>query len=305
MAAYLVFDTNALPVEGNLESGFWTALFRLCAMKGIQPAISEVTLHEAVNMRREAANKQLNPLLAAHTKLSRMTRMEPIYAPTGDDIAKEYEDRLNKAFEVLPLDGEHAREAFRREARRLVPARLGKGGRDSAIWLTVAELAKAGHEVYFVTNNKKDFGEGALFVELLMEIEDAVHPIEYLASPNDLVDRIATKIALAAPSPERVANAFDESIRSSVVGLLENIESTEYTVDRAWNSKVVVSNQRFGQAYVVDGQGLVHVRARVTIADPTGAQWATGQMDGWMNFAPDTFAERPSEAENLLELDFR
>lgn len=254
MAAYLVLDTNALPARGNLESGFWIALFRLCAMKGITPAISEVTLDEAVNMRREAANKLLNPLVAAHTKLGEMTRMDAIYTPTGDDIAREYEDRLRVVFEILPLDGEHAREGFRREARRIVPARHGKGGRDTAIWLTVAALANGGHEVRFVTNNHKDFGNGGLFVEMLVEVAGAAHPIEYLASPNDLVDRIATKVELPEPTPDEVSNAFNESIRASVVGLLEDVESAEYTVDRAWNSAVLVDNIRFRQAYVVDGQ---------------------------------------------------
>lgn len=274
-------------------------------MKSITPAISEVTLDEAVNMRREAANKLLNPLVAAHTKLSEMTRLESIYTPTGDDVAAEFEARLREVFEVLPLDGDHAREAFRREARRVVPARNGKGGRDSAIWLTVAELARAGHQVYFVTNNHKDFGEGGLFVELLDEIGGVTHPVTYLASSNDFIDLIAGKVEVPTPSSDAVANAFQESIRSAVVGLLENVENAEFTVDRAWNSSVIISAPQFAQGYVVDGQGLVHVRAVATLADPSGVQWAAGSMDGWMNFEPDTFAELQSVVDNLLDLDFR
>lgn len=67
-----------------------------------------------------------------------------------------------------------------------------------------------------------------------------------------------------------------------------------YTVDRVWNSAVLVDNPRFMQAYVVDGQGLVHVRAHATLADPSGVQWATANVDGWMNFEPETFTSRPS-----------
>lgn len=303
--SYLVFDTNGLPRGGNLESGFWNALFRLCEMKGIKPAIAEVTLDEAVNMRREAANKILTPLVAAHIELSRMTRIDPIYAPTAESIAAEYEERLRSLFEVLPLDGAHAVEAFRREARRILPARLGKGGRDSAIWLTIAKLANDGHTVYFVTNNHKDFGRGGLFTELLEEVEDAAQPIEYLASSNDFIDQIAMKVELPGPSAEDVANAFSLSIRSHIIGILEEMESTEHTVDRAWTAKIIMEAIRKGQGYEVDGQGLVHVSATTKLTDPTGALWATGTMSGWLNFESGTFVGQPSEVDTLSEFDLR
>lgn len=302
---YLVFDTNALPTKGLLESGFWSALFRVCEIKGIKPAISEVTLDEAVNMRMEAANKILTPLVAAHTALSQVTRVDPLYTPTADSIATEYEARLHTVFEVLPLDGLHAIEALRREARRIVPARHGKGGRDSAIWLTIAKLANDGHRVHFVTNNHKDFGHGGLFTELLGEVVDATEPIEYLASPNDFIDQIATKLVLPDLLPADVADAFSLSIRSLIIGTLEAVESAEYTVDRAWNAVITVEAVKKGQGYEIDGQGLVQVRATVKLADPSGVQWATGRMSGWLNFEPTTFAGIPSDADELIDLDLR
>jgi len=301
-ASYLVFDTNALPVKGNLESGFWTALFHLCSMKGIRPAISEVTLHEAVNFREDQANKLITPLVATHSELSRMTRMDPVYTPTAADIAAVYEARLNELFEVLPLEGDHAIEALRREARRVVPARLGKGGRDSAIWLTIAALANQGHTVRFVTNNHKDFGRGGLFTELL---EETTHPIIYLPTANEFVDEIATKIATPSLEPEDVANSFSLSIRSLVINMLEQVDSAEHTVDRAWNAEIAMEDVVTGQAYDVDGQGLVYVRANTRLVDPSGVEWATGKLSGWLNFEPATSSGQPSEVDTLLELDFR
>lgn len=47
------------------------------------------------------------------------------------------------------------------------------------------------------------------------------------------------------------------------------------------------------------------MRALATLADPSGVHWATVNVDGWMNFDPETFAGRPSVADNVLDLDFR
>lgn len=306
MTTFLVLDTNSLPIEGNLDSGFWTAVFRLCSMKAITPAISEVTLHEAVNLRRDTANGVLEAFVAAHTRLSRMTTVAPVYTPTGDDIAAAHSARLSSVLAILPLDGDHAREAFRREALRVVPARLGRGGRDSAIWLTVAKLANDGHEVHFVTKNRKDFGAGGLFVELLDEIRGASHPVQYYASTNDFIDTIATKVAAPVIKADNVSNAFGLSIRSRLISLLETVESAEHTVDRAWNADISANNIRLGQAYEIDGQGLVHVKADVVLADPGHqVQWVRGKIEGWLSFEPGTFAGRPSEIEDFLDVDFR
>lgn len=303
--AYLIFDTNGLPTKGNLESGFWHAVFRLCKLKGITPAISAVTLDEAVNMRREAANKILTPLVAAHTALSQITKADPLYTPTAESLAEEYEARLQELFEILPLDGDHAVEAFRREARRITPARLGKGGRDSAIWLTVAKIVNDGSKVYFVTNNHKDFGAGGLFSELQDEINDSSPTMEYLGTSNEFINQIANPVEFSSLQAADVADAFSLSIRSEVIALLEQVESPEYTVDRAWNAGIVAEAIQSDKGYEVDGQGLVRVRAFVKLADPSGVQWATGNIAGWLNFDPTTFSCQPSDVDFLLDLDFR
>jgi hypothetical protein len=305
MTAYLVVDTNSLPIEGNLQSGFWNALFRLCALKGIQPAICEVTFDEAVNLRKDRANAVIEAFVASQTRLSRMTTVSSVYTPSGDEVAQVYARRLLEVFEVLALDGEHAREAFRREALRILPARVGKGGRDSAIWLTVAALANAGHELYFVTKNSKDFGSGGLFVELLEEVAGATHPVRYFASPNDFIDSIASQVNLPAIPDAEVANAFWVSIRTEIVLLFEDVESTEYTVDRAWNSEVAASDVHLGAGYEIDGQVFTRARARIVISDAGGGEWAEAKMDGWLNLEPGTFAARASDVDHILDLDLR
>lgn len=73
-------------------------------------------------------------------------------------------------------------------------------------------------------------------------------------------------------------------IRSLVIGTHEAVESTEYTVDRAWNAVITVEAVKKGQGYEIDGQGRVQVRATVKLAEPSGVQWATGRMSGWLNF---------------------
>jgi hypothetical protein len=299
VTAYLILDTNALPVLGSFTSGFWVALFHLCTAKGIEPAISEVALEESVNLRRVTAEEAVEAVLSAVNQLSKLTTIAPIYAPSGEEIAKSHEEQLKALFEILPLSGDHAREALRREARRILPAREGRGARDSAIWLTVAALVNDGHEVHFVSNNSKDFGKGEIHPQMLAEVEKAQQPIKYYSSPNDFLAAIATRIDRPEFEPGGLATVFGESLRSELIAVLENVEWAGYTVDRALQADIAISNMHLSHVYSVDGQGLALLTAIATLSDPGGLAWASGSFTAWLNFDPATQSPLPSEVEKF------
>ncbi|WP_140448713.1 PIN domain-containing protein [Curtobacterium flaccumfaciens] len=305
MTSYLVFDTNALPVKGNFESSFWAALFHLCRTTGVEAVASEVSVDEAVNLRRETAGEAVADLFAAHSRLSNFTTLALSYVPTAEEVAKSYEKALRSRLKILPLEGSHAVEAFRREALRITPARNGVGGRDSAIWLTIASLVKDGHEVHFVTNNTKDFGKNGLHPDLEVELLDAAGQIHYYHSANEYLSTIAAKVASPPISSDDLKEAFADSIRGQCIALLEEVESADYTVEKALSSSVAVDKAGFGPAYVIDAGGLMLVSADVTLVDTVGgAVWASGKFTGWLSFNPNTQEVEPSEVDDL-NLNFR
>lgn len=299
MTTYLLLDTNALPIKANFRSAFWAAVFRLCAAKQIQPAISEVTLHEAVNLRREAVTSLVETYGNAHRRLSDLTRMPPVFLPSPDDVAMTFESVLKGRFQVLPLNGEHARLSLEREARRIAPARAGVGGRDTAIWLTAVALVIGGHDVHFVTNNSSDFGKDGLHGSMQAEIDSASGTFDYHHSLNAYVDAIATQVDSPAIDWQTIAAVFEDSIRSSVIVLLTD-DDREDPQDRVLDSNLDLTDLTWIRTYIVDGAGLAMVKARFKLADADDRpEWAAGYFEAWFEFDPDSLAVEPSDVETL------
>jgi hypothetical protein len=92
----------------------------------------------------------------------------PPTAPTYDEAParKHWEHIYEGEFDVIPTPPGVADEALRREAFCDKPAKPDEnkkgGARDAAIWLTVADFLRRHPQtqVYFVSNNSKDFGDG-------------------------------------------------------------------------------------------------------------------------------------------------
>lgn len=307
MTTYLVIDTNSLPVKGNLDSSFWAVVFRVCETLQIVPAISEVAFDEATNLRRETAGEMIESLLAAHSKLNGLTGIAPIYAPTVEDVSNAYAHALKEHFEIIPLDGEHAREAFQREARRIPPAREGKGGRDSAIWLTAAALARDGHEVHFVSANWRDFGKGALHEVMAADLDGHDDAVHYHQDVNSFLEAVATKVTPPTFTEAALSTAFADSMRAQIIGYLEAVDAPGLSVERVLTSDVELTNPRVthSQTYVIDDAGLSFFQADVAFTDGgTDVTWASGRVVGWLSFDPTTGDPLPSQAEDL-NLDFR
>lgn len=84
-------------------------------------------------------------------------------------LVAHWRSAYEEIFEVIDTSGEAARRALAREAMALPPAKATKerseGGRDAAVWFSILEYLQENpdEEVCFVTNNTKDFGDGATY----------------------------------------------------------------------------------------------------------------------------------------------
>jgi hypothetical protein len=251
----------------------------------ITPVISEVTLHESINLRRENAGELLDAYAAAHSKLSAITALAPAYVPSADALAEAFGDELLDRFTVIDLEGEHAREALRREALRILPARGGRGARDSAIWLTIVDLVARGGEVHLVTNNVTDFGKDALHPAMMDEIAALPGEVKYHLTINAFLDSIAIKASVPPEVEEAIEEAFGAAIRAEVIENSIEHESEEHTPDRILDGSLSIADVEWDRAYSVDDTTLAMVRARFVLTDEPGRpNWASGGFTAWISF---------------------
>jgi hypothetical protein len=190
----VVLDTNVLPSPRAINGPFWQSVVRLCRIKNIRILLPEVVVHESVNRVREALESATAGLLAAHRKLSKVVDLDPVYLPNASDEAAAWARTLEAEYVVIGTNGEDAREALRREAHRLVPARAGIGSRDTAIWLTCLRVARSGYIVNFVSNNTRDFADERDALHSALEAElGASEVLIYHSSLDAFIDSIAEK----------------------------------------------------------------------------------------------------------------
>lgn len=310
MRKYLVLDTNMLPMFGNFDTPFWKALHALCESKGITLAVSEVTLEEAVNIRVEKSAKAASTFRTAHVELSKFhPSIESTFVPDPDEMGRAYRSQTNDLFEVLLLSGDDAKEALRRESRRIAPARGGSGGRDAAIWLSIIALLRQGHEVFFVSKNTKDFGADVLFDTLAADVAATSGSILYFTSSDDFLAHIATPVQAPTVTDEELREAFTVPLAYRITRNFTSLRAGSDTIRMAY-SRLTLSNTRFAQSYIVDGNGLVYVTADFDMRnDEEEDVWVTGKFGGWLNFDPVSSKPTQGDVDSIsieptLEQDF-
>lgn len=284
MNKYAVFDTNSLPFMGSLNGRFWQSIIRLCSEMDIIPAVPEIVLEELRNLRIDLANEHLNALAASRDRLSRLYEIEPFYVPSAVEVAEEFVDDVRANFEVLPLSDGDAAESLRREARRRVPARLGRGGRDTAVWLTVVGLIKEGNDIWFITANHKDFGKGELHPQLKEEISEHSGSVQYIKDGDAFVQSVSEKLNSDSIADVEASHIVEELVRQQLVSGLDEADHRVYNFSRVLDSQMAVSINDWGQAYVVNSHGMARATAEVLVADPSGFVWATVYLDAWLHF---------------------
>jgi hypothetical protein len=165
--------------------------------------------------------------------------------PSITDAATAWRKQLADMFVHVPLSGETAIEALRREIHRTPPAhrKEGYGARDAAIWLTVRADHVSRHEVgYLVSRNKLDFaGEDGQLHPVLAQEAGHEYPLHYVSDPAELLDLLAPAEAQFPIIGETERRAVEQlmtlerlkgegQLRRAVFESLPQFEPDPYTV---------------------------------------------------------------------------
>ncbi len=132
-----------------------------------------------VEVRIDAYNTaaaELESMMRVHMPITWLANWSPTigHAPDGGLIEQSWRERLTQRARIVETTGAHALEALRRELNGRAPARArtrgkpGSGGRDAAIWLTIADHHNGARgRGIFISGDSAFFGDdGQLADEL-------------------------------------------------------------------------------------------------------------------------------------------
>jgi hypothetical protein len=296
----IVFDTNAIRLldpEGEKAS-----LLRVIKKAGIQDvAVPWMVLEELVAQRAVLYRQAWSNAIDALAKLSTLQPWPlnvEVGAEASDDVREYWRQQYRELFEVLPTSEQALRAAVIREANRLPPAKDNdkkEGARDVAIWLSVVDYLNANpdEEVYFVTNNTKDFGDGSLWP----------HPMDQ--DLDEMDDRL-----IMVKTFEEVISRFTDSVetpdKSAITDLL-NAPRNLHTIaksalnrlrtepDDRYGSGVLASrmspfDKRLGALSTVAFFSTTPLTSLLSVADVSGHRigdehWYTAEVD-WLCVGP-------------------
>jgi hypothetical protein len=202
MAIY--FDANLLRPWRSFTEPSCLAVSIVARQLGQQIYVPSIAAREAEEGYRRYLEEAFDEFWTGQEKLEKRFEEEfPVHLEPWPDIeqrVQRWRRRLEDFATILRLDDADAHAAFEHEITGTRPAqprerkRSGEGGRDAAIWLTVARHhAQSGEEGYFLARDKKAFsdGQGNLHPDLAVGLEtDAA--IKLHESVDDFVAKLGS-----------------------------------------------------------------------------------------------------------------
>lgn len=285
MADAVLFDTNVLPVSRNLRTPLWQTIRKLCQAAGVRVVLPEIVVAESANLRRARLSPATDAFVKSMRGLAKLVELEPVYVPDVDSICEEWESELRDAFDVVEVHGDDAASALTREARRVRPAREGRGGRDSAIWLTVLRLATSHDHVIFVSNNTKDFahkGEG-LHPDLEDECAKAGATVSFVTSLEQMISLIAPPAIEPTLEPGTFAEMLRFEIADAVAAEIASVDGSGSKRIDVLADSLEVGLYNILRSVDLEGEGLALVQGSAEIATSFDAQITFG-FRAWVSF---------------------
>jgi hypothetical protein len=240
----LIFDTNAVRMLN--PKGSDADVLRIVKTSGTaKVAVPEMVLHEMIAQQlieyREAFQKAET---AVRRVRGRHPDMIPAFSDMGHgrgvnlaDLRRRWEQKYRAIFDIIPTTGDMALAALIREANGEKPAKMverqgekkKEGARDVAIWLSVVDYVKGNpHEqVYFVSNNTKDFGDGAEWQAPMDDdirgMEDRLH---ILKDMDAVISALTEKVQAGALSSEASAalKALPQAIGDMAIKYVRGVQ---------------------------------------------------------------------------------
>ncbi|MFG2284000.1 PIN domain-containing protein [Streptomyces asoensis] len=218
----IIFDTNAF--NRVSPDGVKADIVRKLRKSGHRVAVTWMVLEELAAHQSRHYPRQYQGALTALEKLRRDlpweldSTLEPIDV---ERFLDHWRAAYMDVFEVIQTSGDVALKALAREAMALPPAKRSEkddhseGARDVAIWFSMLEFLKDNPDehVYFVTNNTKDFGDGAVYEYPMNEdIRGLEHRLTRLKDFNAVVAAFTTEVP-----GDSAAAAAEELLRSEAM----------------------------------------------------------------------------------------
>lgn len=226
----IIFDTNAV----NRINPHGTRADILRKLRGSgrhRVAVPWMVMEEMIAHQSKDYVKKYQAASEALDALKAEMKWEP--ESFLEEIALErhqeyWRKPYSEIFELIETSGDAARKALAREAMGLPPAKPGKsptGGRDAAIWFSLIEYLEANptEDVYFVTNNHTDFGDGSAYpYPMDRDLPDG-HRLTILKDFNEVVARFTQKVEAAQETVDEFLHS--SRVRTAVVQLAAELRS--------------------------------------------------------------------------------
>jgi hypothetical protein len=246
----IIFDTNAVN-QLSPSSPRADLIRKLRQSKHHRVAVPWMVLEEMAAHQARLYPEKYNAVLNSLAKLREFLPWEPESSLEPLDLERlldHWRDAYGEIFEVVPTSDAAIRRGFQREAMALPPAKRAKdrseGGRDAAIWFSVLEFLEQNpnEQVWFVTNNSSDFGDGSVYrypmnedvrgledrLTLLKDFDQVVSHFTKEVSGAD-AEAAAAELLKSAAVLDRVAQtAMDLSSLTGFVGLGDGETAEEW-----------------------------------------------------------------------------
>lgn len=291
MAKAAVFDTNVLPLSRGLSGVLWISIRKLCETLGVEIVLPDLVVQESVNLRRKFYLASNATFLGALRDISQYFDAESIYVPDVEEVCSQWDRELREAFQVLPIHGDDAAQALIREANRIRPAREGRGGRDSAIWMTVLRLAEKYETVAFISRNTKDFGTRShqgLHPDLADEAGTASGSIEYFPKVEGFIEHLAVSVDKPTLEVEDVVDTLRFEIRDGIYNELTG-SFPSLTPDQVDPASIRFLGVEVLRSYMIRSTGLalIHSDASIAIGNPRDGISTEFAVTAWIEYSLD------------------
>jgi hypothetical protein len=289
MAIYL--DSNVLWSWRTFTEVERLAVSIVARQLGQSVFVPSIVAREAEEDHRRALEKSLDVMEQAQSTIERLfaTEVHPEAEPWPDvdDAVETWRRRLEEFATILPLYDEDAHAAFDREitgtppAKPRDPGKAGRGGRDAAIWLTVARHhSTSGEDGHLLSKDRDMRGpDGEIHSRMREDIEgssqemrlyrDVETFLSLLGTPTEGVavtiadlDELASTavsqwLAHSREVPNAVWNVLDPDLRySTIVTEAHAVNITKQVRYVQEGDSVIVINARWDLVVECCRQGL-------------------------------------------------
>ena len=246
MAIYL--DANALWSWRTFTEGDRLAVSIVAHQLGQEVLIPWIAAREAEEEYRRSLQDAIDDLNLAHSTLERRfdSSFELILKPRPniDGYVKTWRRRLEDLAIILPMQDSDARTALEREITGTAPAtprdprKPGRGGRDAAIWLSIARHhTSTGEEGHLLSADKAfSNGDGELNDNLRSDLDDSACDMCVYPKLTTFLEQLGTTATGREVTLDELRNLATPALEHSLT------ESMEVPV-AVWND--VTSDMRY------------------------------------------------------------